>query len=653
MIQIKLDLPYKKALLGAVLLFICIFGGCSMISTGVDSPFLSSEKGATWIYIDRPFLLEAQREGEHVSYRNYFTTTGNGPSQATLAVRSMGVSEAYVDGRRLVPMDVELGRWKGMKKFDLSGFLAPGKHQVLIRVYNKNGPAVLLAYIDTMKLFTGTDWQASYDELLWTRAVSADKKKETPELSRHFVSTGKALMTLLPLYVATFLAVFLLTMISASPGRVGETIKRFIPSPSNVRWLLIVLWAILAINNILKVYIDIGMDVQQHYEYIEYIDRLRRIPLAHEGWQMFQAPLYYLISAALWHFFLSRWFDTQTAMLLLRIIPLLCGLLQVELAYRATKTVFPQRRDLQIWGTIIGGLLPMNLYISQVVGNEPLSGLLSACAILLGFIMLTSERKVFPEWCFAFMGLALGLSLLTKVTAVLLIVPSVILLVYALHDRGQSTEYIGMRVLEVIGIVIAVSGWYYLRNWIILGRLFVGGWESTPWWQDPGYRTVSDFFSFGQSLIAPIYSAVRGFWDSVYSTLSLDGGLSGTGVFRFRPPWHYNFMLSGALLSLVPTAGIILGILTTIRRSFLHAYRAQLFSVFCVGVYFAALLYLYLMVPVYSTAKATYTLGLIPCYVVLGVTGFDLVSRSRLARAAVNGCLACWAVAAYCSYFVV
>ena len=623
-----------------------------MISSGVDSPFLSSEKEATWIYIDRPFLLVAQREGERVSYRKYFTMESE-TSQVTLVVRSMKVSEIYLDGKRLVPVGYEPARWKGMQKFDLSGLLTPGKHQMLIRVYNKNGPAALLAYSDAMKLFTGTDWQASYDELLWTRAASADKKKETPELSGHFVTTDKALITLLPLYLPLFLAVFLLTMIAASPGSMGATIKRFFPSPSGVRWLLVVLWGILAINNILKVYIDIGMDVQQHYEYIEYVDRLRRIPLAPEGWQMFQSPLYYLISAALWHFSLSRWFDTQTAMLLLRIIPLLCGLLQVELAYRAAKTVFPQTQVLQVWGTIIGGFLPMNLYISQVVGNEPLSGLLSACVLVAGFVMLTSEREVLPEWYFAFMGLALGLSLLTKVTAVLLILPSGILLIYALHDRGQSPGYISVRVLEVIGIVIVVSGWYYLRNWIELGRPFVGGWESSSWWQDPGYRTVSDFLSFGQSLVAPIYSAVQGFWDSIYSTLWLDGGLSGTGVYKFRPPWHYNFMLSGALLSLVPTAGIILGILTTLSRPFRRAYRAQLISVFCIGIYFAALLYMYLTVPVYSTAKATYTLGLIPCYAVLSVTGLDLVSRNRLARAAVNGCLACWAVAAYCSYFVI
>ena len=44
----------------------------------------------------------------------------------------------------------------------------------------------------------------------------------------------------------------------------------------------------------------------------------------------------------------------------------------------ASRTVFPGRNDLQIIGTAVGGFLPLNIYISQVVGNEPLSGCLTA-----------------------------------------------------------------------------------------------------------------------------------------------------------------------------------------------------------------------------------------------------------------------------------
>ncbi|HUL01100.1 MAG TPA: hypothetical protein VLX29_09610 [Nitrospirota bacterium] len=604
-----------------------------------------------WIYIDRPFVAEAQREGERVSYRKSFHVEQI-PSQLTLTVRALRIAEVYIDGKRLLPVKSNLSRWKGSQIIDLTGFLAPGQHEIVIRVFNKNGPAVLLAFSEPIKLFSGPGWEASYDELLWTPAVPAERRK-TSELAEHFVSTDKAFISLFPLYGSIFIAVFVLTWLASSPGKWTEgQFKKIISSASNIRWLLIVLWAVLGINNIFKVPIEIGMDAQQHYEYIEYVANLWRIPLATQGWQMFQSPLYYIVSALLWNYPLSKWFDITTGMLLLRIIPLLCGLLQVELSYRAARVVFPLRQDLQIWGTIIGGLLPMNLYISQVVGNEPLLGLISASAVVLGFVLLTSGRETLSDRYFIYLGTLLGLALLTKVTAVLLVPITAILIIYILNKRQQSIRYIILRVLMVGGIIFVIAGWYYIRNWIELGRPFVGGWESSAWWQDPGYRTVPDFLSFGRSLSAPIYSSVQGFWDSVYSTLWLDGGLSGMGVYQYRPPWHYDFMLSGALLSLVPTAGILIGILITISRPLQREYRAQLFSVCCIGIYFAALLYLYITIPIFSTAKSTYTLGLIPCYAILCVTGLEYLSRNNLLRAIITACLACWATAAYCSYFV-
>ncbi len=629
-------------------LFLALFG-VFVIAKDFDSPLLFPEKGATWIYIDRPFIMEAQREGERVTYRKHFSVEV-ASLPATLTIHTLGTSEVFIDSRRIQPVKSNVERWKATQIVSLADILMPGTHEILIRVFNKNGLAVLLAYSEPLKIFSGPGWEASYDELLWTRAVAADKKKD-PELAEQFDGSGRAFIALLPLYIPLFLAVFFLSQTTSSAKGWREEARKYTGSASHMRWLLLVLWLVLAGNNILKVPLYIGMDVTYHYEYISYIIHEWRIPFAGEGWQMFQSPLYYIISALL-YFPLSHSFNQSTYTLLMRIIPLLCGLLQVEMAYRASRYVFPQRQDLQVWGTIIGGLLPMNLYISQVVGNEPLSGLLSACAVVIGFFLLTSKGEVIFDRHFILLGSALGFALLTKMTAVLLVPPAVILVIYVLHKRRQPLSYIALRVLLVGGIIFLLSGWYYIRNWIELGRPFVGGWESTVWWQDPGYRTLSDFLSFGRSLSAPIYSAVQGFWDSVYSTLWLDGGLSGISVYKGRPPWNYNFVISGSLLSLIPTAGLVAGILVTITRVSGRAYRAQLLSILCVGIYMAALLYLYVTVPVWSTAKATYTLGIIPCYAILCVTGLDFLSRNTLLRAAINGCLACWAVAAYCSYFV-
>jgi 4-amino-4-deoxy-L-arabinose transferase-like glycosyltransferase len=633
------------------LVFILIAAGLFVMTNGCDAPLLFSAQGATWIYVDRPFVMEAQREGEHVSYRKRFGVE-QAPPAATLAIRALGDPVVYLDGRLIQPVKSDASRWKHAVTFDLAGVLAPGMHEIYVRVFNRNGPAVLLAYSAQLNLATGPDWEASYDELLWTKASPAGKKQD-PELAAHFVSTGRAFLSLLPLYVCLFLAVFFLTLRTSSFQSRAEGIKRIAGDPSRIRWLLLALWGILAVNNIFKVPLDIGMDIREHYEYMEFVANTGRVPLATQGWQMFQSPLYYVISAVVLSIPLTQRFDTTHAMMLLRFIPLLCGLLQVELAYRAGRYVFPDRRDLQIWGTLIGGLLPMNLYISQVVGNEPLSGLLSAGAVVAGLHLLVLNDDVVPDRYFIFLGIALGLALLTKVTAALLVPLAVLIVIHVLQKRRQSIRFITLRILLVLGIIFAISGWYYIRNWMELGRPFVGGWESTAWWQDPGYRTVADFFTFGRSLSSPIYAAVQGFWDSLYSTLWLDGGLSGISVYQYRPPWHYDFMLSGALLSLVPTAGILFGFLAILSGPSGVAYEARLFSVFCLVIFVSALLYLYVTVPVWSTAKATYSLGITPCYAVVCVTGLDLLSRNDLLRAAINGCLACWAVSAYCSYFVI
>jgi uncharacterized membrane protein (GlpM family) len=138
----------------------------------------------------------------------------------------------------------------------------------------------------------------------------------------------------------------------------------------------------------------------------------------------------------------------------------------------------------------------------------------------------------------------------------------------------------------------------------------------------------------------------------LYSTLWLDGGLSGIGEYQYRPPWNYSFLLSDALLSIIPSAALLLGVAVTVNRPSDRVHRAQLFSICCIVTYYAALLYLYLTVPIWSTAKATYTLGLTPCYAILCVSGLDVLSRNKILRAAINALLACWAVASYCSYFV-
>jgi 4-amino-4-deoxy-L-arabinose transferase-like glycosyltransferase len=391
-------------------------------------------------------------------------------------------------------------------------------------------------------------------------------------------------------------------------------------------------------------------------QYIHYVARQGRIPLATDGWQMFQSPFYSLLVAPLYQL-LSALLPHQAIWVwrLLRFVSLACGGLQIELSYRTLRYICPTRADLQRLGTVLGGMLPMNIYLSQAIGNEPLAGCLSAVVVMLGIKSLCVPEKALSKWHWPMLGVFLGLAILTKTTAVLLVPLVGMVTVYCFVRAGRGMKRTAVGCVTVFGIAMVISAWYYVRNWIELGSPFVGGWDPSRgivWWQDPGFRVPKHFFGFGQSLVYPVYSGVCGLWDALYSTMFLDGWLSANCVYELRPPWNYAAMNSGAWLAILPAVGMAIGIASALCCPRRVAEGGLRFAVACIATYLLALILLYLQLPIYSTAKATYTVRLIPCYAAVGAVGLSYLMRGPLSRAAISGWTACWAASAYMAYFV-
>ncbi|MCJ7773829.1 MAG: glycosyltransferase family 39 protein, partial [Desulfobacterales bacterium] len=578
------------------------------------------------------------------------------PRKAILSFRAMRHVSLFLDKQLLYLSDTKNEKWKTVHQIDLSPFLESGAHELYLKVLNKNGPPALWAYSRDLAIHTDENWKASRFEKIWLPASSV-KKIEPSGLSRRFKRADVALFENYPLFLTLFSLSVFLTCLFESRNRYPwfDYIK---PTANRVRLFILLLWMILAINNIGKIPLDVGMDIDQHLEYIKYIDIFWRIPFPTEGVRMFESPLYYIISALIYKP-LTILFSDDIVLKGLRIVPLLCGMVQIELCYRALKYVFPGKEDLQIIGTVVGGLLPINLYMSQVVGTEPLSGVFIGIVVVLMFRVIRYPKESKRE-IFVLIGFVWGLALLTKITAILLLPPLIFFILYVnLMGDQQSGKKLGIdaihRVLSTIGIALLISGWYYIRNWLEIGKFFAGGWDASRGFlllQDPGYRTLSQLIQFGESLFYPVYAGVMGFWDSLYSTFWLDGFLGGTATYDYIPPWNYDFMLTCVWLSILPAVAIILGLIDTVRRPSHALSRGTLFAASCIAVYFFAILYLFLTVPIYSTAKATYTMGIIPCYAVVCAAGMDMLRRSLFLKALTNGFLACWAFGAYFSYFV-
>jgi len=615
-----------------------------------EVPFLISEGGAQWIRFDEPFNLKGQQRGESVAgFRTRFVVE-QPPKRAVLTFRALRAANIEIDDQRVYATAADHALWKRRHQVDLAEYLTPGPHKLVIMVENRAGPPCALAYCQALGLHTDAAWEASNDGQTWAQAVPAGRRWVS-ELSRQFPRADRAFAAKWYVWSPLFLAVFVLALgWDRVPLRV---------TARSVRWTLLAAWVVLAANNIGKVPLFLGFDFEGHMDYIQYIADNRRLPLANEGWTMFQAPLFHLVSAPIFAVTTSL-FSLETMGRALRVIPLLCGMVQIELAYRAVRHVWPEREDLQALGAFVGGLLPMNLYMSQYIGNEPLTGCLVGLVVVVALGLHRDPAKGLTNRHVLLLGLLLGLAVLSKVTALLMAPPLALLLVSASLTQAGPANRRFMRAAAALGMVFGaaflVAGWYYVRNWVELGTPFLGGWESLrglEWWQCPGFRTPGQFCAFGEALAYPVYACTASFWDGVYSTLWLDGDLSGIAVYDYVPPWNYGFVLSGAWLALPLMAALVVGVAVTARRPARAAANGLLFCVGCLGLYLAAMLYGFLVAPMYCVVKASYTLGLIPCYAVLIAAGFDRLARGRAPRAIMCGAVACWGVAAYLAYFVV
>ncbi len=556
--------------------------------------FLPPLPGAEWIVLDRgPYLGGYAAEEAAVTFRTRFALTA--PVAAELDARGLRTVEVRIDGKPVPARGVVPP-------------LGPGEHELVAVVRNHDGPPALRVLSRGFGLASGPSWDVSADGKTWEKAAVAGRLAP----SAFALSFGPPLAAAakgLPGLLAA-LAVCVLVLRRAGPLRAERA-----------RFVLFGAWIALALNDAFALPLGAGFDAEGHVDYVIHLVNRRALPLPGDGWEMFQAPLYYLLQApVLW---------LTASLRALRVMGLICGLIQIELCWRAARVLFPKRDDLQLIGALFG-FLPVNIYLSQFVGNEPLSAVLSASAVLFCW---TGRSPLI-------VGALLGAAILAKVSAVLLFIPIAV--------------FIGRRgVLQFSFAVAAVSGWWFLRNYMSFGQFVASGWDPArgfAFWQQPGYRLISDFFVFGRVFEHPVYAATAGFWDSLYSTFWVDGFWGGSYLPQVSPRWNYPFVVLSVWTSVLPMSALLLGMIRSVsvrdsKRPFL------LFSSAAVLIYLSALAAVYIRHPYFSTAKAGYMLALMPCFAALGAAGFERLLSAAKARPYVLSWLGAWALSVYAAYW--
>jgi hypothetical protein len=639
---------------------IAIAGMAWQVGTDQQILFLRHQAGARWIHVARPFEFGSWRDASlsHTSeFRVAFELSSERrPSEPApeLILHALRAVAVQLDGSTLHNDRADEPRidWRVPRRVVLPADLAAGHHEIRITVSNSTGPPLLLAYCEALDLRSGSGWSARTPGGTWAPAIDADEVPAS-ELTGTFPPVSDAVGSIALWLAAVFLAVaglFLAWERQWLPAALRE--KKW--SSGLFATTVAVAWCVLIANNLPKLPGSMGMDVHGHLEYMQYLSANLALPLASDGWQMFQPPLYYAVSVLISRPLLG-WVSGDSVLLVLRLFPMLCGLAMVLLCHRVARAVFPERADLRTIATCVGALTPMGLALSQSLGNEPLAAVWSAWAIALSVEALRDPALAANTRKQLTLGLVLGLALLTKVSVLVLVPPLLAAGVSALRRSGAPWHAVALAAARVGGVCALVSGWYYIRNWIRLGHPFVGGWDPARgilWWQDPGYRTWEQYRSFGESLIHPIFAGTNGLWDGLYSTMWLDGMLSG----KFGgtlPPWNLAPLLAGAWLGLLPLALILIGAGRSITRAARGGNDRLAFCAVAIFFGLIAVIWISVTVPTYSAIKATYLLGFLPCFGVLAAAGYETLARQSWLRVLLAGGIGCWAVFAYVAYFAI
>ncbi len=581
------------------------------LSGSPDFAILRHGRGASWIALPTEVTTGAvalpRDRRPVVEFRRRFQVPKPG-LEVRGWVRAFRGFEVELNGQLVAARSWKSGNWKTPRGFQLTENLVQGENLLRVRVTNPSGPALLQLRIEApgFSLASDTSWQAQgwqggpLGARLADDTLRAPATLSTPTLGGALVRRWVTLLGLLVLSGGISIAL----RRGGLGARLGPQLLPLLGLALGFFWLY-VFW-VKAIH--LPAYM--GFDGPDHLAYIRFLLERRSLPLASDGAMMYHPPLFYALSAGL----LSLAQGAADPRWLLRIIPFLSGLSQLWLARELARRLYPGDRPIEALAMLFAALLPMNLYMSAYLSNEPLHAALAGGALLVTVALLLAEQlRTGP---LLLLGVLLSLAVLTKVSS-LILVPSALFFLAVkawLADRSKLRR-VSLQLFGIAGLFALGTGWFFLRNLRAFGKPLLVNWElpGVTGWQPPGFHTPAYYLSFGEALWRPFFSSFVSFWDGMYSTFWGDGMIGGLASWSHRHPlWDYDLMLAVFLLALPASEILGYGFLAiardSIRETSLRRRVALAFivtTIFLSGLY---LVYLTLRVPMYAMTKAVYAL---------------------------------------------
>ncbi len=622
-------------------------------------PFLIAPPGpASWIVYSRPGDTKTKLRVELPARFTRSFYLASVPATAPMRLRAFRRGSVRINGHA-----VELApalTWKAERRTDVARLLRSGPNQLEVEISNDLGPPALWLSVDLpgSQLVTDTRWEVSWAGATpGLAALATDPMRGTRSDPLGLAPTPARALTLEWKLLVGF-AVLSLGLIGAGllarhRGRGMSLWAEGSPWPLRIAFASIaLLWEALFLNNARSLPLGVGFDADHHAQYVRYLLERRALPLADEGWQMFQPPLYYVLTA-LGVAATGTQVDGPGAAWIVRLLGLASGLAHLAVVAAGLRLLFPRDTRSQVLGLTVAGFLPCMLSMHQFIGNEPLMAAFAGGALLVTLHSLKGPPRLSRELV---LGALLGLAILSKISALLLLPPVFgALLFCALRDSaGRRRRLLGL--MAVSGTLLAVCGWYFVRVWQKFGTPFVGGWDvrrGIAWWQDPGYRTFADFLRFGHVFSEPVYAGYNGFWDGLYSTLWGDGLLSGQVALSVPYHWSISLMSAGIALAIVPCIATLVGAAETLVSWVCRPTAAAGILLALAALVLTASALMSIQVPSPSSEKASYGILALLALGAFAARGLERFLRpSRWGGIAIATVLGTWAITAYATQWI-
>jgi hypothetical protein len=569
-----------------------------------------------------------------VLFRRRFILTAI-PRQATLKVKAATQFRMSANGHVVEPASQSnAGNWKFARSYDIASLLVKSENTIEIRVTNSRGLPALMVQASLLEngldLSSDTRWESAQepDFSKWRGCIHPYQERPVLGEVKSPVQKSFAYPVLLGIYALFIVAAIKPWRLFYQPpdmnSQSGEDVSQESHSAAASRFhrlaravLFLVAVLLLLSMNIHNLksypYERSCFDGKMHVDHIKYVASNWRVPLANQGWEMFQPPLYYFVSAIAY----TLLGGGQSEPLFLKSMQglgMLSGLACLLFTWLILRICLKDNRSMQLFGLCIAAFLPMLSYMSPTISNEVFSAAMMSLSLYL-LIRYGFQDSIAIKHA-VILGVVFGLAMLSKYTAFMFFLVATGILLLRIWIRAGHRRREAAILLIFTTVVFAVCGWFYIRNTLLFHNPFVGNWDEQSGYhveQAPGYRTLGFYSKFGSVLThAPERSRWSSFWDAYYGSMWMDTHFSMID-YRDIKASSYGSVILG--LALLPSAAMLLGWFRSLKRILAcRIFQPELAILAAVFAIMFAMIYFSLRVPSITTLKAFFSLSLLPAF---------------------------------------